>query len=96
MLSPPTKRQLIDLAKSSVAHVSVALAAEESETYPRIIARLNDHWRVVACRNGIQWILQVRHGQGWRNRYFYRTRAGLFSGSHEYAGEIRGDGRGWR
>jgi hypothetical protein len=69
----------------------VALRCEESEHYARVIARLNSHWRVIACADGIQWILQTRRGQGWRNRYFYRSREGLVIGCCRYVGDIGGD-----
>lgn len=78
------------IVKSVLRRVSVALRCEESYHYARVIVRLNAHWRVIACADGIQWILQARRGQRWRNRYFYRTREGLVSGVREYAGDIGG------
>jgi hypothetical protein len=39
--------------KSSAPHVSMALLAEESDKYARLVARLNPHWRVVACADGL-------------------------------------------
>jgi hypothetical protein len=90
--SPPLPKPLLtNSAKSFVGHVSVALAGERSENYPRLVARLNDRWRVIAGRDGIQWILQVHRGQGWGNQYYYRSREGLISGCREYAGDIGGD-----
>jgi hypothetical protein len=76
--------------KSSVTHVSGRIRGEESESCP-VIARLNDRWRVVACKNNIQWILQVRRGNRWHGKYFFRTREGLVLLAREYAGEISGD-----
>jgi hypothetical protein len=73
--------------KSSVRHVSVA---EESDFYSSL-ARLNKNWRVIRCRHSIQWILQVRCGPGWRNRFFFRTRAGLIQFAREYTSPIGGD-----
>ena len=49
-------------AKSSVALVSGRLRAEENADYRPIIAVLNNRWRVVVCKNGIQWVLQYRRG----------------------------------
>jgi len=77
--------------ESSARPVSAAARGEESETYPRVVALLNAHWRVIASGDGIQWILQTRKGQCWRNRYFYRSREGLVCGCRAYAGEIGGD-----
>jgi hypothetical protein len=69
------------------------VGTEESETYPRIVARLNANWRVIASSNGIQWILQSRYGHThglprWAPRYYYRSRDGLVHGCRWYAGEI--------
>ena len=74
----------------------MAAGPEESDAYPRIVARLNPQWRVIACRDGIQWILQARRGHRdglprWDNRYFFRSREGLVFGCHEYCGQIHGD-----
>lgn len=82
--------------KSPVPRLSVAQGPEESDGYPRIVVRLNPQWRVIACRDGLQWILQKRRGlkhgrPRWANRYFFRTRAGLVCGCREYAGELAGD-----
>lgn len=80
-------------AKSAVAAVSVAVWAENSDLYPHIVARLNDQWRVIVCRDGIQWILQAQSGHSaglprWRSRYFCRTREGLLRCVREHAGPI--------
>jgi hypothetical protein len=64
---------------------------EENDDYPTV-AILNDRWRVVVCRNSIQWILQKRGGPNhWRGRYFCRTREVLIRCAREHAGEIGGD-----
>lgn len=60
---------------------------ESSDSYPYVIARLNDRWRVVVCNDAIQWILQRRHQSGplgWRGRSYCTTREGLlcFVGEH--------------
>jgi hypothetical protein len=90
--SPPLpKPQLTISPKSFVGPVSRALLAEQSDRYARVIARLNPQWRVIACSDGIQWILQSRKGQRWRNRYFYRSHEGLMTGCRCYAGDIGGD-----
>ena len=83
--------------KSAVTHVYVAAGAEESDAYPLVVVRLNVRWRVISCRDDIQWILQTRSGRTadglprWKNRSFCRSRAGLVRCCHEYAGEISGD-----
>ena len=55
---------------------------EEADDYRAIVVRLNDNWRVIECRDRIQWIVQqrsgTRHGQPrWDGRKYYRTREGL-------------------
>jgi hypothetical protein len=74
------------------ARVPVAPLGEEADDYPTI-AVLNNRWRVIACRNLIQWILQNRRGgpNHWRGRYFCRTREVLVRCAREHAGPIGGD-----
>ena len=96
MLQRSTSPDTPPVTKSAVAHVSVAVGAEKSDAYARVIARLNDRWRVVSCRDCIQWILQTRYsrkagGSAWTNRYYCRSREGLVSCCREYSGEISGD-----
>jgi hypothetical protein len=73
---------------SSAKPVSVAQRAEEGDDYPTICI-LNARWRVVACKNSIQWILQRRCGPNhWRGQYFCRTRDGLVCCAREHVGPI--------
>lgn len=68
-------------------------AKESADTYRGVIAKLNTCWRVIVCRDGIQWILQRRDGQrrgearwtGWR---YFRTRHAVLRACRAYAGEI--------
>jgi hypothetical protein len=30
---------------------------ESYDDYPRVVAKLNDRWRVIECRDRVQWIL---------------------------------------
>ena len=67
--------------------------SEEAEAYRAIVAVLNPRWRVIECRNGIQWILQrntgLRHGTTrWEGRCYCRTRECLLRRVRELAGEI--------
>ena len=49
---------------------------ETADDYFRVIARLNPRWRVIECRDGIQWILQRRGSpekarrDDWRGRSY--------------------------
>lgn len=55
---------------------------ERDDNYFRIVARLNDRWRVIVCKDAIQWILQKSksdggHGRQWRGLKFLTTRDAL-------------------
>jgi hypothetical protein len=69
-------------------------AAEPDDAYPRRVAVLNDRWRVVECRHGIQWILQARHrsemppASRWRGRAYCRTKEALIRCGRLHAGRI--------
>jgi hypothetical protein len=77
-------------ALSHVGHVRAPLLGEENDAYPTI-ARLDDRWRVIACRQSIQWILQRQRGGYWRGYWFCRTREALVRGARQHAGPINGD-----
>ena len=36
---------------------------ETADTYVGLIVQLNEQWRVIVCKDGIQWILQRRDAQ---------------------------------
>ena len=76
-----------DLA--SVGHVPVAWPGEEKDAYP-VVATLNGRWRVIACKNSIQWILQNRRSgpDSWRGRSFCRTSEALVRCARQHAGPI--------
>jgi hypothetical protein len=66
---------------------------ESAPGYRRVVTVLNDKWRVIECRDGIQWILQSRdtrkaHATGvWRGRSYCRTKEALLRCA-SHAGEI--------
>jgi hypothetical protein len=78
--------------KSSARHPGSPWHGEESDDYRHVIAVLNHGWRVVTCKNSIQWILQKRRGEQnrWRSQYFCCTREVLIRCVREYAGQIDG------
>lgn len=47
---------------------------ESDPNYGAVIAQLNDRWRVIVCRDGIQWILQKSKKSGagarWQGRSY--------------------------
>jgi hypothetical protein len=64
---------------------------EEADDYVGVVLILDEKWRVVVCRDGIQWILQHRagrrHGKArWDGKCYCRTREGLASRVRELAG----------
>ena len=53
---------------------------ETSDFYSGVIAVLTSRWRVITCRNGIQWILQRReglHGGAWRGFQYFCSKDAL-------------------
>ena len=55
---------------------------ETSDFYSRVITVLAPRWRVITCRNSIQWILQKRtaeplHKGIWRGRSYHTTQNSL-------------------
>lgn len=72
---------------SRVEHSWERPGREEAEAYGRVIARLNDRLRVIACRGDWQWIVQRRRGRRggaprWRSEGFYRSRKALLAALH--------------
>jgi hypothetical protein len=53
---------------------------ESDENYCRVVTKLNPSWRVIECRDRVQWILQRRIRPEtvvratFRNRGYFRTR----------------------
>jgi hypothetical protein len=50
---------------------------ERDDHYRAIVAHLNADWRVIECKDAIQWILQRRYGDRWEGKSFCRTRDAL-------------------
>ena len=55
---------------------------EAADDYSGEVARLSARWRVVTCRDSIQWIVQQRdagspHRARWRGRHYCVTREAL-------------------
>ena len=46
----------------------------------RVVVRLSDNCRVIECRDDIQWIIQVRYGNRWRNVSYHLNRDVLIGG----------------
>ncbi len=61
---------------------------ESDPGYCHIVARLNGGWRVIICRDGLQWILQYWRSPCWRNRRFCMTSAALQREAQTHCGDI--------
>lgn len=73
---------------------------ESDDDYGAIVCRLNDRWRVIECRDAIQWILQkcasaagTHAGARWTSRSYCRTREALKAVCARHAGDIAPDAR---
>src|SRR5882724_1291746 len=60
---------------------------EADEAYPAI-AQLNDRWRVINCRDDLQWILQKFEGKRWRGNSYHRDRAVLIERIASRCGDV--------
>jgi hypothetical protein len=66
---------------------------ESSGNYGRVVAVLNGKWRVIECRDGIQWILQSRDSLTaivgvWRGCSYCRTKEALLRVCAAQVGKI--------
>ena len=66
---------------------------ESSDGYSRVVAILNGKWRVIECRDRVQWILQSRDSPKpeaglWRGRSYCRTKEALLRVCAAHAGKI--------
>ena len=53
---------------------------ERDDHYKGVVAQLAPRWRVIVCKDGIQWILQRKeasHGGPWRGVSYDTNRDGL-------------------
>ena len=53
---------------------------ERDDGYKGVVAQLAPRWRVIICKDGIQWILQRKeasHGGPWRGVSYHTSRDGL-------------------
>jgi hypothetical protein len=66
---------------------------EEADDYRRVVVVLNSDWRLIECRDDMQWILQRRSGKRrgqprWVSRKYNRNKQALICNVHAIAGEI--------
>ena len=57
---------------------------ERDDSYAKVIAQLGPRWRVITCKDGLQWILQRRsvappNTGTWSGKSYSTTRSGLIA-----------------
>ena len=68
--------------------------SECADGYIGLVAQLNANWRVITCRDQIQWILQRRGSpkmsrrDDWRGHSYCRTSKALIRSAREFTGPI--------
>ena len=53
---------------------------ERDDGYKSVVAQLTTRWRVIVCKDGMQWIVQQKeasHGGPWRGMSYHTNRDGL-------------------
>jgi hypothetical protein len=66
-------------------------ARERSDQYNGVVCVINDRWRVIVCKDGIQWILQKSksgggHGRAWRGVSYLTTKRALIEACAQHYG----------
>lgn len=93
-ISEPNDRQEQHRAQRRISE-PMQSHREGDDAYRKGVVRFNEHWRVIECRDGIQWILQFARKNArrieWRGRGYCRTKAALIRASAASAGEIDGN-----
>lgn len=67
---------------------------EEADDYPNVVVKLNPRWRVIRCRDGIQWILQSKgHSENsrWRGIQYCRSKRALLQRVRQSCQEVTGE-----
>lgn len=68
------------LQSTGVAVTAPLSHRERDDAYRNVVAQLAPRWRVIICKDGIQWILQRKeasHGGPWRGVSYHTNRDGL-------------------
>lgn len=72
--TPPSKNLLGAAVTAPMSH------KERDDNYNSVIVQLAPRWRVIACKDGMQWIVQQKeasHGGPWRGMSYHTNRDGL-------------------
>ena len=77
--SPPTRLE------NSTGSLSLPPShRERDDHYAKVIVQLGPRWRIIVCKDGIQWILQQRSVAApntgtWSGKSYSTTRSGLIA-----------------
>ena len=74
----------VPLQNHGGAHASTPSHRERDETYWGVIVALNDRWRVIICKDEVQFILQKRSVPSpntgtWAGKSYSTSRSGLIA-----------------
>jgi len=63
---------------------------ERDDAYRGVLVQLSDRWRVILCKDAIQWIVQKRTARrdGWRGVSYHRTRQSLIAACARFQGAL--------
>lgn len=61
---------------------------QRDEDYSGVIAVLNDKWRVVRCRDGLNWIIQKASPSEWKSVKFHHNREHLIRRVRSLCGPV--------
>lgn len=79
---------LNDPSQSSAPPTVSASTREKDDDYCRVVAVLNDNWRVIECKDGIQWIIQKASPSEWRSKKYLRDRESLIQRVRSLCGPV--------
>lgn len=85
-----TNHSMASIKKTTEATTS---NREEADNYDRVVAVLDENWRIIECRGEIQWILQRRSGNRngqprWAPKKFHRNKRSLIRTVYSIVGVV--------
>ena len=79
MTSPRNTPQTLSHILESI-HDNAPSHRERDDNYAHVIANPSPRWRIIMCRDGVQWIIQKKeasHAGPWRAEGYYTCRESL-------------------
>lgn len=66
--------------------------SEQADDYPYVVLQQGNHFRIIRCRDGIQWIIQTRSktlaSTRWRPKAYCRSKRALVRRMAAFVAEI--------